>query len=65
MHGDISILEGIKEKLKPRKQMSREIPDPKLPYRTKKYLLLQSGGYILGALISPAISALLGFIKNS
>ena len=61
MHGNIPIPGGIKEELAPRKQMLRDLADAKVPYKIKKELLLQSGGLILGALIPPVISAILGF----
>ena len=64
MHGNIPIPDGIKE-LSPRKQMLRDLADTKVPCKIKKEILLQIGGLILGALIPPAISAILGFINNS
>ena len=45
--------------------MLRDHADTKVPYKLKKEILLQSGGSSLGALIPPAISAILGFINNS
>ena len=65
MHGNIPIPQGIKEELIPKKQVLRDLADTKVPYKRKKNLLLQSGGSILGALLPPAISAILGFINNS
>ena len=65
MHGNITIPEGIKEELASRKQMLRDLAGTKVPYKIKKNLLLQSGVPILGALLPPAISAILGFINNS
>ena len=65
MHGNIPIPEGIKEELPPRKKMLWDLVDTKVPYKIKKEILLQSGGSILGALIPPVISAILGFINNS
>ena len=41
-----------------------DLADTKVPYKIKKEILLQSGGSILGALIPPAISEILGFINN-
>ena len=43
--------------------MLRDPAGTKVPYKIKKEILLQSGGSILGALIPPSISAILGFIK--
>ena len=65
MHGNIRIPQGIKEKLIPKKQVLHDLADPKVPYKRKKNLILQSGGSIFGALPSPAISAIIGFINNS
>ena len=67
MHGNIHIPEGIKEGLAPRKQMLQDLADTKVPYKIKKEILSQSGGSILGALIPPAIIAILGltiFLTN-
>ena len=64
VHGYISIPEGTKEEFVPRKQMLRDLADTKVPYTIKKEVLLQGRGSILGALIPPAISAILGFISN-
>ena len=61
MHGNIPIPEGIKEEV----QMLWDLADTKVPYKVKKEILLQRGGSILGALIPPAISTVLGFINNS
>ena len=36
MHGNISIPEGIKDELRPRKQMLRDLADTKVPYKIKK-----------------------------
>ena len=65
MHGNIPIPEGIKEELAPRKQMLRDLADTKVSYKIKKEIFLQGGGLILGDLILPAISAILGYINNS
>ena len=60
MHGDIPMPQGIKEELIPKKQVLCDLADTKVPYKTKKNLLLQSGGSILEPLLPPAISAILG-----
>ena len=65
VHGNIPIPEGIKEELVPRKEMLWDLAGTKVPYKIKKEILLQSEGSILGVLILPAISAILGFINNS
>ena len=65
MHGNIPIPQGIKEELIPKKQVLHNLADTKVPYKRKKNLLFQIGGSILGALLHPAISAILGFINNS
>ena len=65
IHGDIPIPQGIKGELIPKKQALPDLADTKVPYKRKKNLLLQSGGSILGALLSPVISAILGYINNS
>ena len=63
--GNIPTPQSIKEELIPKKQVLRDLADTKVPYKRKKNLLLQSGGSsILGALIPPAISAILGFVNN-
>ena len=49
----------------PRKEMLWDLADTKVPYKIEKEILLQNGGSILGALIPPAINAILGFINNS
>ena len=65
MHGNIPIAQGIKEELIPKRQVLRDLSDTKVLYKRKKNLLLQSGDSILGALLSPDTSAILGFINNS
>ena len=60
MHGNISIPQGIKEELILKKQVLIDLADMKVPHKKGKNLLLQSG-----ALLPPAISAILGFINNS
>ena len=65
IHDNIPIPEGIKEELASRKQMLWDLADTNVPYKIKKEILLQIGGSILGALILPAISAILGFVNNS
>ena len=65
MHDNIPFLEGIKEELTSGKRMFRDLADTKVPYKMKKEILLQNGGSILGALIPPAITAILCFINNS
>ena len=65
MHGNIPIPRGIKEELIFQKQVLHDFADAKVSYKRKKTLLLQSGGSISGALLSPAISAILGFFNNS
>ena len=64
MHGNTPISKDIKEELIPKKQVSRDLADTKVPYRRKKNLLLLLGS-ILRALLPPAISGILGFINNS
>ena len=65
MHGSIPIPQGTKEEPIPKKQVLHDLADTKVPYERKKSLLLQSDGSILGALLLPTISAILGFINNS
>ena len=65
MHGNMPIPRGIKQKLIFQKQVLHDFADAKVSYKRKKTLLLQSGGSILGALLSPAISAILGFCNIS
>ena len=64
MHSNIPIPEGIKEELVPRKQILWNLADTKVTYKIKKEILLQGGGSILGTLILPSISAILGVINN-
>ena len=65
IHGNIPVLQGIKEELIPKKQVLGDLAVTKVPYKRKKNLLLQSGGSVLGALLPPVISSILGFINNS
>ena len=63
IHCNIPIPEGIKGELTLRKQTLQDFADTKVPYKRKEEILLQSRGSILGPLITPAISAILGFIN--
>ena len=64
MHGNIPVPEGIKEELPPRRQMLRDLADTKV-LKNKERNTLTEWKFNLGALITPVISSVLGFIKNS
>ena len=66
MNGNILIPQGIKEELKPKKQVLHDLADTEVTYKKTKNLLLPNNGSILGALLLiPAVRAILGVINIS